>query len=328
MNVNIYYGGRGMIDDPTLFVINKMKDVLEELKVHVERYDLYEIRNSISTLPQTLKEADAIIIASTVEWHGIGGLMYEFLDACWLYGDKEKISSLYMFPVIMSKTYGEKEAQTDLANAWEILGGKVVNGVCAYVDEEAGFEFNKDYVAIIEKTAENVYRTVSQKAKVLPSSSMAIKSSLLKETIQLTPQESEQLSKFVANDEFVATQKQDIQELAGMFMEMLDDEKRGGDDYYINSLSSHYVGRDDFSAAYLLMISDKDKNVNIKADGRSVSIEVGDRKEADVVGKLNQSVFDDIIYGRITFQRAFMSGDMTAKGNFKTLRMLDEIFSF
>ena len=31
MKINIYYGGRGLMDDPTLFVINKMKEVLEEV---------------------------------------------------------------------------------------------------------------------------------------------------------------------------------------------------------------------------------------------------------------------------------------------------------
>ena len=28
MKVNIYYGGRGLIDDPTLFVLEKMEKVL------------------------------------------------------------------------------------------------------------------------------------------------------------------------------------------------------------------------------------------------------------------------------------------------------------
>ncbi len=43
-----------------------------------------------------MKDADGIILATTVEWLGIGGFMYQFLDACWLYGDKEKDSvSLY-----------------------------------------------------------------------------------------------------------------------------------------------------------------------------------------------------------------------------------------
>ena len=95
MKVNIYYGGRGLMDDPTLYVINKMQEVLEELNVKVERFMLNELKNTITTLPQTLKEADGIILAATVEWYGIGGYMQQFLDACWLYGDKEKIAKIY-----------------------------------------------------------------------------------------------------------------------------------------------------------------------------------------------------------------------------------------
>ena len=42
MRVNIYYGGRGLIDDPTLYVLEKITKVLDELRVTVERYNLYE----------------------------------------------------------------------------------------------------------------------------------------------------------------------------------------------------------------------------------------------------------------------------------------------
>ena len=84
MKIDIYYGGRGLMDDPTLYVINKMQEVLEELHVNVERFDLHELKSGITTLPQTLKEVDGIILATTVEWFGIGGYMYQFLDACWL----------------------------------------------------------------------------------------------------------------------------------------------------------------------------------------------------------------------------------------------------
>ena len=54
MKVNIYYGGRGVLDDPSLYVINKMQQVLEELRVTVERYIIYEQKNIIATLPQTI----------------------------------------------------------------------------------------------------------------------------------------------------------------------------------------------------------------------------------------------------------------------------------
>ena len=61
MKINIYYGGRGLLDDPTLYVISKMEDVLRELRVKVERYNIYERKNEIATLPQTIKDADGII---------------------------------------------------------------------------------------------------------------------------------------------------------------------------------------------------------------------------------------------------------------------------
>ena len=91
MKINIYYGGRGGLDDPTLFVLEKMTSVLSELRVEVSRYNIYEYKNQVSTLTQTIKDADGVIFATTVEWYGIGGFMMTFLDNLWLYADKETI---------------------------------------------------------------------------------------------------------------------------------------------------------------------------------------------------------------------------------------------
>ena len=67
MKINIYYGGRGLVDDPTNLVLDKMQAVLEELNVSVERFNLYELRGALTTLPQTLKSADGIILATTLD---------------------------------------------------------------------------------------------------------------------------------------------------------------------------------------------------------------------------------------------------------------------
>lgn len=123
MKINIYYGGRGVLDDPTLYVLDKMAAVLTELNAETARYNIYENRYRISTLPETLNDADGIILATTVEWLGIGGFMTEFLDACWLYGDRDRIRNIYMQPVVMSTTTGEREGMLTLENAWETLGG-------------------------------------------------------------------------------------------------------------------------------------------------------------------------------------------------------------
>lgn len=199
MRVNIYYGGRGLIDDPTLFVIEKMAKVLDELRVTVERYNLYEEKGTIAVLPKTLKDADGIILAASVEWFGIGGFMQQFLDACWLYGDKEKIAQTYMFPVVMATTYGEREAEYSLIRAWEMLGGVPGDGLCAYVDNHVEFETNAQFNLMIEKRTENFYRMISKKAVAFPNSSMQVKKTVLRSSnLSLTPQESEQLSAYVS----------------------------------------------------------------------------------------------------------------------------------
>lgn len=328
MKINIYYGGRGMIDDPTISVLNRMTSVLEELRVKVERFNMYEQKNSIMTLPQTLKDADAIILAATVEWYGIGGYMHTFLDACWLYGDKSKIAGTYMFPIVMSKAYGEREGVLELTNAWEMLGGKACNGLSAFVEDTSDFELNAEYMELIEKKAEEVYRAVSQKFVTLPTSNKAIKQNIVSDTINLTPQESEQLSKYAADDTYVRQQKEDIEELAGMFKNMLEEEEKGGDDRYISMFREHYVPQENFSATYLLKIDGRELPLYIEIKDMQLSCSFSKVEHADVIGKMALNVLDDIMAGRMTFQRAFMSGAMTAKGNFKILRMLDENFVF
>ena len=329
MKVNIYYGGRGLLDDPTLYVIGKMEEVLKELRVSVERYNIYEHKNSISTLPQTLKDADGIILATTVEWLGIGGYMQQFLDSCWLYGDKEKIKTTYMQPIVMSTTYGEREGELTLSNAWEILGGLPCSGMCGYVDDLVSFEMNHDYSLIIEKKAENLYRTISQKQKSLPTSNQAVTRTILRtQQMDLTPQESEQLSQYVADDSYVKKQKEDIEELASMFKDQLSVQQNDTQTEYITELESHFVPQGDFTANYLFMIEEKKKPLVVEVAGEELNCYYGQQENVDVYAKLTGEVMNNILAGRMTFQRAFMTGEMTAKGNFKTLRTLDQIFIF
>ena len=329
MKVNGYCGGRGVLDDPNLYVIGKREEGLKELRVSVERYNIYEHKNSISTLPQTLKDADGIILATTVEWLGIGGYMQQFLDSCWLYGDKEKIKTTYMQPIVMSTTYGEREGELTLSNAWEILGGLPCSGMCGYVDDLVSFEMNHDYSLIIEKKAENLYRTISQKQKSLPTSNQAVTRTILRtQQMDLTPQESEQLSQYVADDSYVKKQKEDIEELASMFKDKLSVQQNDTQTEYITELESHFVPQGDFTANYLFMIEEKKKPLVVEVAGEELNCYYGQQENVDVYAKLTGEVMNNILAGRMTFQRAFMTGEMTAKGNFKTLRTLDQIFIF
>lgn len=326
MNINIYYGGRGLIDDPTLYVINKMQEVLEELHVHVTRYNLYEIKNNIITLPQTLKEADGIILATTVEWYGIGGYMQQFLDACWLYGDKEKIAKIYMCPVVMSTTYGEREGKLSLAQAWEILGGLPCSGICGYIADTVTLEMNDPYLTIIEKKAENMYRTINQKLPSFPASNQAVKQMVsITQNVALTPQETEQLSRYASDDGYVQRQKEDIQELASLFRDMMSD---SGEEVYLRQFKNAFKAQPGVHAEYCINVNGAKEPFVIQINNAVLNCFYGKAQNAAVEMTMEASVIDEIMQGRMTFQRAFMSGAMKMKGDFKTLRILDQVFIF
>lgn len=330
MKINIYYGGRGLLEDPALYVMGKLTEVLEELRVDVRRYNLYEEKNSIATLPSTLKEVDGVILVVSLEWFGIGGYMQQFLDMCWLYGDKEKMKSIYMLPVVMSTTYGERDAELSLIKAWETLGGVPLNGLAAYVENHTDFETSTVYRGIIEKKAEDLYRAINQTMPILPNSNVAVKENISKtKSIDLTPQESEQLSRFVSDDTYVKKQKQDIEELSAMFKSMLgtgEPQEKEGE--FIREFRTNFYPEEGFSAKYIIIIPDRESTLSIEVTPNSIKCWYSDDTEADVVMKAETKVLKAIIGGKNTFQRAFMSGEITAKGNFKTLRTLDQIFRF
>ncbi len=330
MKIGIYYGGRGVVDDPTLFVLEKMELVLEELSVEIHRYNIFEHRQEISILPQTLNDLDGIILATTVEWNGIGGYMHEFLDACWFYGNKEQIASIYMQPVVMSTTYGEREGLMDLENAWEILGGLPCSGLCGYVEDRVEFRMNETYLDYIDKKAQDLYRTISRKLTGLPTSNQAVTRKVLRtQQISMTPQESEIASEIASDDNKVRQQKADVLELSRMYKSMLTgapiDE---GKNEFLTDFRRHFHPQREFVAGYQFAIQGKKEPLYIGVAENELVCEYADHVEADVHIQMDRDVMIEIVAGRKTFQRAFATGELSARGNFMNIRMLDDIFPF
>ncbi|MBR4345245.1 MAG: SCP2 sterol-binding domain-containing protein [Lachnospiraceae bacterium] len=328
MKVNIYYGGRGLIEDPTIYVINKIQDVLKELRVNVSRYNLYEQKNGISMLPNTFKDADAIILAVNVEWYGLGGLMQTFLDSCWLYGDKSKIKSLYMFPVIVATAKGERRALEDMINAWELLGGRAYPGMCTYAGNYVEFETNQEYASIIEKKAEEIYRIVSHKVSLLPNSINACHTDIPSAGMELTPQESEQLSVYVADDSFVRKQKEDVEQLSQMYKSILgqsNDEAKG----LLKTFEKAFKITDEgVKAVCCIKMKDINKSIVLDINPKGLQCRYGEEEAPDLLATTTKDVVNKITSGKTTFQGAFMSGFISAKGRLDLIRMFDRIFAF
>ena len=150
--------------------------------------------------------------------------------------------------------------------------------------------------------------------------------------IPLTPQESEELSKYVSDDKYVKRQKEDIEELSQMFKGMFEKSSAGMDpkmEFIANLRTNFHAPEEKLSVAYALQFADNDRTLFIDIrDGRLFCSYPEEVPAADVNAKLTRGVMEKIVDGRVTFQGAFMSGDITAKGDFKLLRQFDMMFRF
>ena len=218
-----------------------------------------------------------------------------------------------MFPVVISTSLGEHDAELHLKKSWELLGGVVFPGICAYAEEHVDFETNAAYAKMIEQAAENMYRAVNHKAVAFPSSILtggAIPSS--GSPIDLTPQESEQLSEYVSNESFVKQQKADVEKLAKLYMNKLDQNKDEDKREFIAEFKKAFVEPEaDFNAVYQIMMTDTERDLVVEVvDGRA-KVYYGTVQSPDVLAKTTREIINKLVNGRITFQGAFMSSQLT-----------------
>jgi putative sterol carrier protein len=148
--------------------------------------------------------------------------------------------------------------------------------------------------------------------------------------VDLTPQESEQLSKYASDDEFVLQQKEDIQELTSLFRNMMYHDGGEAGEEYISDFTTRFKPQAGFRAVYKINIENRKKPLYIEISGADCECSYSDRNgdKVDVEMSASQETMEEIIGGRMTFQRAFMTSKMRMKGDFKVLRTLDLLFDF
>ncbi len=89
-----------------------------------------------------------------------------------------------------------------------------------------------------------------------------------------------------------------------------------------------FLPQKDVEMSYQFEIEEKPQPLHVIVRNEEMDCHYGPKSTADVTCRLNLQSMNDIVYGRMTFQRAFMTGVMTSKGEFKNLRLLDQMFSF
>ena len=234
-----------------------------------------------------------------------------------------------MCPIVMSTSYGEREGKLDLATAWEILGGLPCSGICGYIEDISVLENDEGYNKLIETKAENMYRTINKRLPSLPASNQAVKRKVsITKNIDLTPQESEQLSFYASDDSYVQKTKEDIKELTSIFRDLMDVEEEDAQAEVVRALESHFNPIPGFHGTYKIGLNEEKQVLFMEVNQKDLICSFDSAEKADVEMQMSKQTMDDIIYGRMSFQRAFMGGMMKMKGEFKLLRQLDQIFAF
>jgi putative sterol carrier protein len=127
-------------------------------------------------------------------------------------------------------------------------------------------------------------------------------------------------------DNYVKKQKEDIEELASLFKGMLGEEK--DEDDYVERLKSHFFPMEGLKAVFRIDLVEEKSSLIIDINDSKLNCYRGTVEQADVTAKVKTAVFEQVLDGTKTFQSAFMSGELSAQGNFKILRNFDTIFRF
>ena len=107
-----------------------------------------------------------------------------------------------------------------------------------------------------------------------------------------------------------------------------EDSALGNSEEYIKVLKKKFTPVSGLHAKYKIAFTDnaKLKPVIVEVDNSKCECRTGEEDNCDVVITTDVKVFEDILGGKMTFQRAFMAGNIKMKGDFKLLRSMDQLF--
>lgn len=346
--VIVVYGGTNLADDPTYVAVDRASSVLTELSVTIRRIDLYKNDYSIDAFIDELAGADGVILATTVEWFGIGGGLQTFLDKCYNSGRYEAFSGAYLFGIVVSRQSYERDAYAHIIKSWEILGGVEGVSLLTSIENSADLETDNELLMAVDKKAEDYYRIINQQRLVLPTSihdhkvvfKVPVKSRIdegeqmmMKQVVSAdgTEPTMENQMSFISNyDEFIEKQQRDIEDISSLFKEKLMSRSDIVSKTFPEIFEYKYRPDKTFSDCTISwVVSDRsNENFVMEFKGARLKANFGRKTDGDVVMTSSFDVLSKITEGKLTVQRAFMTGEIKAKGNFTLLYKLDQLFAF
>ncbi len=340
--VTIVYGGEGFVDDPVLVALERISSVLSELGLGIHRIDCFKGSISMEKALTYIHQSQGVIISTNVEWFGIGARLQQFLDQCFFMGDESYFLDKPLMGVVFTRHGFENEAYEYIRKSWEILGGRDGVSLLAAVNLASSLETNFDWLYGIDKKAESYYRILKQEKGLLPRSK-GVEKIAITTPIMEVDERSPNLANHVSGekrtkpsgamiedyDTFVEKQHEDIKEISSFFKKRLSQKGKTGDQSIPGLLKQAYKNKDKLDVKIQLSIDDQMKeNTVIELKNQHIRAYYGQMADANVTISSGLSVIKRILSGKLTMQRAFMTGEVKAKGDFTVIYKFNDFFDF
>jgi len=341
MKILIIYAGNGLADDLSLAAVKRIHTVLNELEVNVKQWSL-DYQDITEEFLSELSIAEGVVLATTVEWIGIGGRMQTFLDRCYHFNQQELFQGKYLMSVALTKTNGDRDASNYLTKCWDMLGGLEGVNVCGRIKNSVELETNERTISIIDKKTEDFYRVLNQKRDTLPTGT-GYSPKYISNEMELDRPDTftkmniideyvgdNKANKIIEEDPFIAEQRKDILEISDFLKQQLNQNDNLSGNKYIDRFLQTFICEDpSFNCTYNIIITDqKNKDIILKVKDKKLAGYIGTDPSADVIVNIDTNILDEVIKGKLTIQRGFLTGKLKAKGNFTLLYEFDNIFKF
>lgn len=340
--VTIIYGGEGFVDDPVLVALERISSVLLELGIGIHRIDCYKGSVPMEKALSYINQSAGVILSTNVEWFGIGARLQHFLDQCFFMGDEKYFADKPLMGVAFTRHGFEREAYEYIRRSWEILGGRDGVSLLAAIDKASTLETNFDWLYGIDKKTEGFYRILKQEKGLLPRSKgvekIAIETPVTEAAIPMNNplpkayqgQKTKPSGAMIEDyDTFVEKQHEDIKEISSFFKKRLTKKVQETDASIPGLFKSAYRNKDEVEAKIQLVVDDQLKeNTVIELNNQHIRAYYGQMADVDVTISGKIAVIKKILDGKLTMQRAFMTGEVKAKGDFTVIYKFNDYFDF
>lgn len=300
-------------ETPATYALHRAAEVFTELGLTVETYKLAE--SSDEEVLQALIQAAGAVIGVTVEWYGIGSRLQRLLESCYAAQPQAILAEMPLFAIVFSRNGYEREAAAYLTQAWRLLGGWQGTEITGVFADRSDLTENAAALEVVEKKAEQFFRYGLNQSYQLPQSAQSEQSRQAAGEAAPTP-ETERVQKEKAN----------VKALSHKLQAKLEQKTRQTKQSLAELILQNYVGGSDREYRLQLMVKDKPaENTFVLIKKTGVYAYAGE-EDAILTLFAEEEMLRRCLLGELSFQKAFMTGQLSAKGELTLLYKLEGFF--